>query len=155
MIATPHNATSIAPHARPLICSPSVTRASSAAAMGDAAWRKSTFATLVWLSATMNEPEAMPVETANARPAGPDRAEGSPRVAAHRDGDEGSQGDRGEDGATRQLRQGREGELTLQHSRGRPCDRCQGDVDLATAPLTCVRGGQCRVYAACAPINSL
>ena len=71
MIPTPHSATSIAPHARRLIGSPSVIRASRAAAMGDAAWRKSTFATLVWLSATMKEPDAMPVEAAKARPAHP------------------------------------------------------------------------------------
>ena len=68
---TPRSATTIARQARRVIASRSANHAINAAPIGAAAWRKKTFATVAWLSATMNDPEATAVQTATARPAAP------------------------------------------------------------------------------------
>ena len=52
-------------------CSCSATQAISAATIGATACMKRTFATVVWLSATMNVPDATAVATATAIPAQP------------------------------------------------------------------------------------
>ena len=66
MRPTPTNATAIATTVRREIDSRSATQAISAAAIGDAACMKSTLATVVWLSATMKQPEARAVRAATA-----------------------------------------------------------------------------------------
>jgi hypothetical protein len=68
---TPASAIAIASPDLAVILSPRATQASSAAAIGETAWRKRTFATAAWFSATMNEPDAIAVQTATPRPAGP------------------------------------------------------------------------------------
>ena len=54
-----------------MIGSPSSSHASSAASTGAIAWMKRTWATVVWFSATMNDPDAHATATANPMPATP------------------------------------------------------------------------------------
>ena len=68
---TPRSAITMATAALAVIRSRSATQASSAAAIGETACRKRTFATVEWLRATMKEPDAIEVQTATPRPASP------------------------------------------------------------------------------------
>ena len=71
MIPTPTSATAIAAPVRRETDSRSAAQAMSAAAIGASACMKSTFATVVWLSATMKLPDATAVQSATATPARP------------------------------------------------------------------------------------
>ena len=71
MRPTPSSAIAIATAARRVIRSRRTIQARSAAAIGETACRKSTLATVEWLRATMNEPDANAVVTATPRPATP------------------------------------------------------------------------------------
>src|SRR3954447_20628188 len=71
MSATPATATAIATPVRALTGSRSAIHASSAASTGAIAWMNSTCATVVWWSATMNDPDAVATHAANAIPARP------------------------------------------------------------------------------------
>ena len=73
---TPPSATTIASALRLDTGSRNATHAISAAAIGAAACMKRTFATVAWLSATMNEPEATAVQSATASSARPMVANG-------------------------------------------------------------------------------
>ncbi len=68
---TPASAIAIATPVRRDTDSRSAAHAISAAAIGATACMKSTFATVVWLSATMNVPDAIAVQTATASSARP------------------------------------------------------------------------------------
>ena len=68
---TPPSASAIARTVRRVIGSPSVTRASSAASMGETARMNRTRATPEWLSAAMKPPEAVATQSATATPASP------------------------------------------------------------------------------------
>ena len=83
MKATPSTATPIATAERRVIDSPSASHASSAAAIGATACMNRTFATVAWLSATMNVPDATAVQPATASPAMPierNASTGRPRL---------------------------------------------------------------------------
>jgi hypothetical protein len=71
MRPTPMSAIAMATPALAVTRSRSAIQASSAAAIGETACRKRTFATVEWLRATMKEPDAIAVQTATPRPAMP------------------------------------------------------------------------------------
>ena len=103
MRPTPTRATAMATTVRREIDSRSATQAISAAAIGDAACMKRTLATVVWLSATMKQPEARAVRAATASEARPHRREGGNDVPTFHGRDEDQEREGGEDRATRDL----------------------------------------------------
>ena len=80
MKPTPTSATAMATPALAVTDSPSAIHASSAAAIGDAACRKRTFATVAWFNATMNVPDAIAVQSGDAETGDPHRAEHGDRA---------------------------------------------------------------------------
>ena len=94
---------------------------------------KRTFATVVWLSATMNVPDATAVQHGD-RELGPaHRRERPDDAAALGDGDEREQCERREDRPPGDLGRGAHRQLPLEHARARPRERRERDVHLAAA----------------------
>ena len=138
MSPTPSRAITMASPALAVIGSRSAIQARSAAAIGETACRKRTFATVEWLRATMNDPDAIAVVTATPSPAMPMELNEATVRRRFADGDEDEQREEGEERAPRELRRRVDRELALQASCGRPGDRCGGDVQLPAAPgATC------------------
>ena len=133
MRPTPPSATSIATAVRRETGSRSASQAITAAAIGDTACMKRTFATVVWLSATMNDPEAIAVQTATARPARPIEVNARTTLPRSETATNANRASIGEQRAPGDLGRHVDRQLALEHACARPRDRRERHVDLATA----------------------
>ena len=94
---------------------------------------KSTFATVVWLSATMKLAEATAVQPATASSARPIEVNAVTVPPPLREPDEGEQGNGREESSSRDLRRRSDRQLSLQDARARPGQRRKRHVHLAAA----------------------
>ena len=134
MSATPRTATAIAIQLRRETLSPRAAQASSAATIGATACMKRTFATFAWLRATMKDPDATAVQTATPRPGSPIARTAATTPPRARHDDDAREEQEREDCTACELRRGVDRQLALEHARGRPGDRGEGDEELAAPP---------------------
>ena len=105
---------------------------------------KRTFATDVWFSATMNEPDEIAINAATASPARPDGVERAQHRAALGDGDVREQAEHREERAAGDLRPDTDRQLALQEPGRRPGDRRERDEHASPPLLRAERQGRGR-----------